>query len=129
MKRSRILLVDDSIDNQRLFSIFLKKTGAEVILVGNGQEGIHAVEAAIQDGKPFDLILMDMQMPVMDGITATQILREKGIDTPIVALTGNAEQEARESCFAAGFTGFLAKPIQSDALLSAVTKIIDQKTG
>jgi len=127
MERCRILLVDDSIDNQRLFSIFLKKTGAGVILAGNGQEVINAVEAALRDGKPFDLILMDMQMPVMDGIAATKILREKGIDTPIVALTGNAMQEAQDSCYAAGFTDFLTKPIQRDALLSAVAKIMDAK--
>ena len=127
MEQRRILLVDDSVDAQRLFSIFLKKTGAEVILAANGREGVNAVEAATQDGRPFDLILMDMQMPVMDGITATQLLREKGIDTPIVALTGNDLQEARYISSAAGFTDFLTKPIQRDALLSAVAKIIDTK--
>ena len=127
MEQCRILLVDDSIDAQRLFSIFLKKTGAEVILAGNGQEGVNAVEATLQEGKPFDLILMDMQMPVMDGITATKILREQGIDTPIVALTGNALLEEQDRCFAAGFTDFLTKPIQHDTLLSAVAKIMDEK--
>ena len=129
MEQSRILLVDDGIENQRLFSIFLKKTGAEVILAGNGREGVHAVEAARKDGKTFDVILMDMQMPVMDGLTATKILREQGIDIPIVALTGNFMEEARNTCYAVGFTDFLTKPIQRDALLSVVTKIIDQKTG
>jgi len=127
MEQCRILLVEDAVDNQRLFSIFLKKAGAEVILAGNGREGVNAVEAALRDGRPFDLILMDMQMPVMDGLTATNILRERGIDTPIVALTGNVMQEAQDRCYAAGFTDFLTKPIQRDTLLSLVMKIIGTK--
>ena len=127
MERSRILLVDDSADNQRLFSIFLKKTGATVILAGNGQEGVNAVEAALKDGQPFDVILMDLQMPVMDGLTATKLLREQGICSPIVALTGNDTQEERDTCFAAGFSDFLAKPIQRNTLLSTIAKIIDTK--
>ena len=128
MEQNRILLVDDCVDNRRLFSIYLKKTCAEVILVGNGQEGVNAVEAALQAGKSFDLILMDVQMPVMDGLTATKILRERGIDAPIVALTANDTHEERESCYAAGFSDFLPKPIQRSTLISVVAKIIDAKS-
>ena len=127
MERSRILLVDDSADNQRLFSIFLKKTGAAVILAGNGQEGVNAVEAALKDGQPFDLILMDMQMPVMDGYTATDLIRKMGYEKPIIALTAHAMSEERIRCIAAGCDDFVTKPILRDALIAAVLSNLQDK--
>jgi len=118
----RILLVDDSVDNQRLFSLYLKKAGAGVTLAGNGQEGVATALKAQNDGQPFDIILMDMQMPVMDGFTATQTLRDRGVQTPIVALTGNAIEEDQDQYEAAGFTDYLTKPILRDDLLAGVVK-------
>jgi CheY-like chemotaxis protein len=88
---------------------------------------VNAVATALRDGKPFDLILMDVQMPVMDGLTATKTLREQGIDLPIVALTAHDIPEERNKCHAAGYTGFLTKPISRDTLLSAVAKMIEAK--
>ena len=124
----RVLLVDDGIDNQRLFTMILKKAGVEVTQAVNGQEGVDAVVRSLEDGNPFDVILMDMQMPVMDGLTATKIIRDKGVKTPIVALTAHAMQEERDRCHAAGCTDFLTKPILRDALLSAVSNIIVSHT-
>ncbi len=123
----RILLVDDGVDNQRLFSMILKKAGVDLTSAVNGQEGVNAVLKSLEDGKPFDVILMDMQMPVMDGLTATRIIREKGITTPIVALTAHAMQEERDRCHVAGCTDFLTKPILRDALLSAIANILESQ--
>ena len=122
----RILLVEDGVDNQRLFSLILKKAGAVITTAVNGQEGVNAVERSLEAGKPFDVILMDMQMPVMDGLTATRTLREKGIAIPIVALTARAMQEEQDKCHEAGCNVFLSKPIHRDALLSTVANIISQ---
>ena len=122
----RVLLVDDGVDNQRLFSIILKKADVDLTTAFNGQEGVDAVEKSLEDGKPFDVILMDMQMPVMDGLTATKIIREKGVEIPILVLTANAIQEDQDKCHAAGCTGFLTKPILRDTLIAAVTNNICQ---
>ena len=125
----RILLVEDGIDNQRLFSMILKKAGADVTIASNGQEGVDAIDNAIEENRLFDLILMDMQMPVMDGLTAAKIIRSKDIQLPIVALTAHAMQEERDRCIAAGFTDFLTKPILRNSLLTAVSKILDSRTA
>lgn len=124
----RILLVDDSDDNQRLLSMILKKAGADVTQARNGQEGIYAVKMSQNDGKPFDVILMDIRMPVMDGFTASKTLRDQGIQTPIIALTGNTGGDVQDQCYAAGFTDFLTKPILRYAFLNAIAKNIDTQT-
>jgi len=108
--RGRVLIAEDSPDIQRLVTLYVRRTGAEVTLAENGQL---AVEHALSGD--FDLVLMDMQMPVMDGVDATAWLRKTGYDRPIVALTANAMHEDRDRYYAAGINGFLPKPIvQSD---------------
>ena len=102
----RVLVAEDNEDNQRLISLLIRRTGVEVIMASNGEE---AVEKALNN--PVDLIFMDMQMPVMDGIDATRILREKKFGKPIIALTANAMKEDRIRCYSAGCTGFLSKPV------------------
>ena len=104
--KGNVLLAEDSPDIQRLVTMYLTKTGADVTAVENGQL---AVEAAMAED--FDLILMDMQMPVMDGVQATKWLRSTGYDGNIVALTANAMKEDREKYLEAGVDEFLAKPI------------------
>lgn len=104
--RGRILFADDNFDNQRLVSLYIKKMGAEVDLADNGRI---AVEKALLNH--YDLIFMDIQMPIMDGHTATRQLRNTGFTGPIVALTANAMPDDQKRCFESGCTGFLPKPI------------------
>ena len=102
----RVLLTEDNVDNQRLVSILLKRMGIECDTAGNGKEAI----ARLQDAE-YDLILMDVQMPVMDGITATKLLRKKGYQIPIVALTANAMKQEQQDCLDAGCNDICTKPI------------------
>ncbi|MCL2348576.1 MAG: ATP-binding protein [Planctomycetaceae bacterium] len=116
----RVLLVEDSKDNQRLFSLILRKSGAEVLLADNGRQAVEMVEEIMLRENSFDLILMDMQMPVMDGYTATDLIRKMGYEKPIIALTAHAMSEERIKCIAAGCNDFVTKPILRDALITAV---------
>lgn len=117
-----VLLAEDNLDNQELLLIYLHRMGVNVTVVDNGQLAVEAVAE-----KSFDLILMDMRMPVMGGLEAISILRDKGFDTPIVALTANAMQEDKDACFNAGCNGFLTKPIDTVQLNSTVEKYINIK--
>jgi signal transduction histidine kinase/AmiR/NasT family two-component response regulator len=112
---SRILVADDGDSNRKLIQIVLERAGAKVTTASHGRE---AVDAAL-DGE-FDVILMDMQMPVMDGYGAAQALRERQVTTPIIALTAHAMKGDREKCMAAGCTDYLTKPIEPTQLVAAV---------
>lgn len=112
-----ILVVEDSLDNQMLLEFYLTKNKANVVFANNGLEG---VEKALN--QKFDLILMDIQMPILDGYAATEELRRRGLSTPIIALTGYAMKEDQERCLKAGCNEFLAKPIHKDKLLRTLTK-------
>ena len=118
--QGKILLAEDSPDIQNLVSMYIKRAGAEVTAVENGQL---AVEKAMAD--EFDLILMDMQMPIMDGLQATQWLRSTGYDGKIIALTANAMKEERERFAEAGVDDFLAKPIDLQNFYTTLAKHIN----
>jgi CheY-like chemotaxis protein len=122
--RGRILLVEDGADNQRLLRMQLSGAGASVVGAANGQM---AVELAAT--QPFDLILMDMQMPVMDGYAATIELRRRGIKIPIIALTAYAMAEDRDKCIASGCDAYLSKPVDEETLLSAVNRVLGNDNG
>ena len=107
----RVLLVEDGIDNQRLITLLLKKMGLEAEIAENGKLCVEAVEAAIEAGDPFDVVLMDMQMPVMGGVEATELLRAREHEVPIIALTANAISGDRERCLEGGMNDYIAKPI------------------
>jgi signal transduction histidine kinase/CheY-like chemotaxis protein len=116
--RGRILFADDSIDNQRLIGFHLRRAGCEVEVASDGRDAMRkALESLADQRGRYDLVLMDMQMPELDGYQATTALRARGWSGPIVALTAHASSDERERCAAAGCSDFASKPISRDALL------------
>jgi Amt family ammonium transporter len=118
----RVLLADDGPDNRRLLEYFLRHAGAEVTIADNGQAAMELALAAERDGRPFAVILMDMQMPVLDGYGATELLRSLGYTRPIIALTAHAMTSDREKCLKAGCTDYAAKPINRIQLLTQIAR-------
>jgi len=119
----RILLADDAPDSLRLLERWCRRAGAETHAVHDGEQAL----AALAD--PFDLVLMDMQMPVLDGLEATRRLRATGDDTPVVALTANTMAEDQLACLRAGCDGFLAKPVERERLLRTVLHHLAHRAG
>lgn len=113
----KVLLVEDSKDNQELVSNFLQVAGAEVELANNGEEG---VSKALEGDH--NLVLMDIQMPILDGYSATRKLRAQGFGKPIIAFTAHAMNEERQRCLNAGCTEHLTKPINRAELIERVRK-------
>lgn len=115
----RILLVDDSADNQRLFERILVASGATVDVAENG-----VVAIARQQVMSYDVIIMDIRMPMMDGYEATRRIRTAGFMGPVLALTAHANPGEEERCREAGCSGFFTKPINKAGLLSAVAQAV-----
>jgi len=122
----RILLAEDGADNQRLISFILRRAGADVEAVDDGRQAVDAVLRARKQGHPFDLVLMDMQMPVLDGFGATAELRELGYQGPVVALTAHAMKEDRKRCLEAGCNDYATKPINRQTLLALAAEYLDK---
>ncbi|MBN2294947.1 MAG: PAS domain S-box protein [Pirellulales bacterium] len=118
----RVLLAEDGPDNQRLIAFLLRKAGADVVVAVNGKIAHDLALKAQNEGKPFDVILMDMQMPVMDGYDATTRLREARYTSPIIALTAHAMSTDRDKCLAAGCDNYMTKPIEREQLVSMVAE-------
>jgi signal transduction histidine kinase/ActR/RegA family two-component response regulator len=116
---TRILCVDDTLDNRQLVQVYLNSVGAEVDMASDGREG---VEKALANN--YDLILMDVQMPLMDGYEAVATLRQSGYTKPILALTAHAMREDGEQCLAVGCNGHLSKPITCADLVRAIEKTL-----
>ena len=119
----RVLVAEDVLTSHQLAKILLERMGLQVEVAVDGAQ---AVEKALSE--PFDLILMDIQMPNMNGFEATKALREKGITTPIIALTAHAMKEDREKCLEAGCDDYLSKPVGQKDLLKVVHKWLPSKT-
>ena len=118
----RVLLAEDGIDNQRLISLILKAASMEVVVADNGQIAFDKALQAQEQGRPYHVILMDMQMPVLDGLSAIRKLRESGYTLPIVTLTANAMESDRKRCTEAGSDDFACKPIQREALINTIVQ-------
>lgn len=129
----RVLVADDSVDNQRLVSFMLNRAGASVELVENGRQAVEAGLRAAQANQPYDLILMDVHMPELDGLGAVRELRAAGYTLPIAALTASAMNAERLRCLEAGCDEFLTKPIDHAALNNACQRMnalaFDRRTG
>jgi signal transduction histidine kinase/DNA-binding response OmpR family regulator len=124
----RILLAEDSLVNQKLAMALLEREGHTVVVANNGKDALAACESEV-----FDVVLMDVQMPQMDGLEATTAIREREAQrdrhVPIVAMTAHALKGDRERCLAAGMDAYVAKPIHADELFSAVDSVLGGPAG
>ena len=118
----RILVAEDGADNRRLIKHLLDRLGAQPTFVENGEFALRRALFAEAENTPFDLVLMDLQMPEIDGYEATRTLRDAGFTRPIIALTAHASDTERERCLHAGFDGFAVKPIDRDSLVAALVE-------
>ncbi len=117
---AQVLLVEDNPDNQRLISYYLRKLGANVAIAENGKKGL---DMALRDG--YDVVLMDMQMPIIDGVEATTRLRGLGYNKPIIALTANVMKDDVAEYEHAGCDDFLSKPVDRSRFIEVITKYLD----
>jgi CheY-like chemotaxis protein/HPt (histidine-containing phosphotransfer) domain-containing protein len=127
----RVLLVEDHLINQKVAAAMLARLGFAVDIANNGEEALDAFARAPRNDH-YDVVLMDCQMPVMDGYRCTRAIREHqrplGEHTPIVALTAFALQGDREKCFAAGMDDFIAKPVSLDTLRDTLSKYVTTRS-
>lgn len=119
---AKVLVVEDAIENRQLLEVVLGDLGIDIITAVNGQEGVNTLCR-----EAFDLVLMDVQMPVMDGYTAVALMREKGYTLPIFALTAHAMKGDEQTCLDAGFSGYLSKPIDIDLLTEKLAECLGGK--
>ncbi len=121
-KRLNILVAEDNIINQKVAAHILQKYGNSVVLAGNGLEALRAWKK-----EKFDLILMDIQMPKMDGLKTTEKIRKEEKNTgkhiPIIALTAHAMKGDRERCLEAGMDGYASKPLNADELFAVIEEV------
>ena len=114
---ARVLVADDGEANRQLITVILTRAGLQVESAANGDEAVRMATS-----QHFDLILMDMQMPIMDGYTATAKLRQEGLSIPIVALTASVMKGAEGRCGAAGCSAYVAKPVDIDVLMRCLVE-------
>ena len=123
--RGRVLLVEDGADNRRLVSVYLEGAGLHVDTAVDGASAITMIVAAEASGKGYDAVLMDMQMPEVDGYTATAEVRHRGLrDLPIIAFTANVMAGEKQKCLDSGCTDYTTKPVDPDALIRTLAKYI-----
>jgi signal transduction histidine kinase/DNA-binding NarL/FixJ family response regulator len=125
--RGRILLAEDGADNRRLLAQYLTSAGAEVVHAENGRHAVDKVAEAEHGADGYDLILMDMRMPELDGYAATAKLRSRGCATPIIALTAHAMADDRDKCLRAGCSDYLSKPVRRGELIEMVQRYLPNR--
>jgi PAS domain S-box-containing protein len=122
LRGRRVAVIDDNPDNRKIVGFLLKQSGALVSTAPDGDAGARLVLEARERGEPYAIILMDIQMPVMDGFESTSRLRAAGIDTPIIALTANAMVGDEERCLEIGCSAYVSKPIVPKHLLEVIDR-------
>jgi CheY-like chemotaxis protein len=120
---TRLLLVEDNPINQRVVMAMLRKRQFTVDVASNGRQALDKLEA---EAEPYDLVLMDVQMPVLDGLETTRLIRRNARwkDLPVIALTAHAMTGDRERCLEAGMNGYLSKPVQTPQLLAEIDRAL-----
>lgn len=118
----RVLLAEDNEENCRLFGFYLERVGLDFVVVDNGAK---AVQCGLSGN--VDLVLMDMQMPVMDGLSAIRLLRQQGFEKPIIVLTANVLVEDRDACIKAGASEFLTKPVDIKHFYTVLAQYLECK--
>ena len=116
---AKVLVAEDTPANQKLLEVYLEKMGFFVKIVENGKE---AVEEALSED--YDIILMDIQMPVMNGHDATKLIRQHGLSIPVIAVTANAMAGDKEKCLAAGCDNYLSKPVDKQELSDMLSRYL-----
>jgi two-component system CheB/CheR fusion protein len=120
--RCRILLAEDHDANRQLISLRLSRAGAEVVPARNGEEALSVVQSGEREGRPVDAVIMDMEMPVLDGYEAVRRLRSGGFSGPIIAVTAHAMSQDREECLSLGCDDHVSKPIDWDRFLVMLSR-------
>jgi CheY-like chemotaxis protein len=121
-KALNILIVEDTESNQLVIKLILNKLGHNVCIANNGSEAIKFLE---QNSQELDMVLMDVSMPVMDGITATRLIRKKRISIPIIALTAHALESDKRMCLKAGMDGFISKPVRRQDIYEVIQSLVE----
>ncbi len=121
-KAVNLLVVEDTESNQLVIKLILNKLGHNVFIASHGAEAIAFLEEQRQN---IDIILMDVSMPIMDGITATRLIRKKGINIPIIALTAHALESDKTTCMKAGMDGFVSKPVRRQEIYEAIQSLVE----
>ena len=116
----RILVVEDNEDHQLLTTLALRKIGSEVAVAEDGHRALEFAQAARDRDQPFDAILVDISMPVLDGYETVRRLRQLGFSTPIIAVTARVLQSELEKCLEAGCDGFVRKPFEAEELHASI---------
>ncbi|MFZ5837769.1 MAG: response regulator, partial [Pseudomonadota bacterium] len=122
VKALNLLVVEDTHSNQLVIKLILNKLGHNVHISSHGEEALAFLE---DNSDSIDIILMDVSMPVMDGITATRLIREKGITIPIIALTAHALESDRDKCLEAGMDSFISKPVRRQDIYEAIQVFVE----
>lgn len=122
LKDKKVLIVEDSEDNQEIFQFFLSSAGAKTEVIDNGEDAVKKAQT-----NPYDLILMDIQLPKMDGLEATRRIRSSGFTNPIIALTAHASAEEKINCLKAGCIDLITKPVTQVTLIKRIQTIIEEQ--
>ena len=125
----RILLAEDHDANRQIISLRLNQHGAEVVPARNGKEALEQVRDAAEQGRPIDAVIMDMEMPVLDGYEAVRQLRAGGFTGPIIAVTAYAMSKDRDECLGLGCDDHISKPIDWDRFFRKLIQLLTVRNG